>query len=170
MISTVKLLFLRSRKPLIPPLKRKKAYLRVSEDRKRMPWGTESVDSSVVLVSPQRFATVGKIFSKDIPHLVMRDEIFTAFHLIFLSQITSNNAALRLHFWSHVDTWQKFRIMIEDIIVTCSLGDKNHTLTLNLPLRCIYFLDRQESMGPVSVSQIWTREEVPWWPHPSLLP
>ena len=43
----------------------------VSEDRARMPWRTESVESSVVLESLQRFYTVEGVFSKDIPHLFM---------------------------------------------------------------------------------------------------
>ena len=86
------------------------------------------------------------------------------FHFIFFSLIIS------LHIWSHLDTWKQVWVLTESTFFAWGLGDMCHPLYLNLPLGCLCFLKRQESMGPEGVICSCPGEEVPWWSQPSLLP
>ena len=51
----------------------------MSKDKARIPWKIESVDYFVLSVPPHRLATAEKIFSKELPYLVIWSAFFTAF-------------------------------------------------------------------------------------------
>ena len=72
-ISKATVWFLRSVKLLIFPTTWIRAYLRMSEDRGRISWSMESLESSTVLVELRRFAITEKILSYKLHHLMMRD-------------------------------------------------------------------------------------------------
>ena len=87
-----------------------------------------------------------------------------------VSPILGKNMALRLHYWSRVDTWWRLRVHPESIIVTWGLGDTYYTLYLNLPLGCLYLLNSQYSMGPDGVIWSCPDKEFTWQSTPYLLP
>ena len=75
-ISATTVHFLSLGKSITFPPKWKKASLGVSEDRTRIPWRTESVESSVVSVSLCILDHYLSILSKDPPILLMRADLF----------------------------------------------------------------------------------------------
>ena len=144
-ISIATVCFLRLSKSLLVPPKCKKSTLRVSEDRERMPWRKDSVDSSVVSLSLRRFSNMKSIFSNYLPLLMMRNSFLQ--HWIVLYFFKSSRFILLLDTMTHwASVFFFFWAGLRDPIACSFLGggspsqNSGYKITISLCYFCYYFV------------------------------
>ena len=89
-------------------------------------------------------------------------ELGRFFYLVFFSPILGHNVKLRLLYHILVDTWLGVWFQHAFIILTWSVGDTYHPLSLHFPLDRLDLMKRWDSPGPHGVICICPDEEVPW--------